>query len=171
MKMNNKRQKDSSNLSFYEKLYFKFLLELDDDSLLNIAVLDSIIREKSIELLQDGWRVFNLFLVSYDSEGKLYRIHRDSNGFRLCTNKVNSYNLSQLRSRELSLLLDKSEELNELHKAMLARDDIIYNRRYTLKNNNKLEEIEKIREILGFNNPENTILPIENNNIKMTRAS
>ena len=54
---------------------------------------------------------------------------------------------------------------------MLARDDIIYNRRYTLKNSNHIENVEKIREILGFNNPENTILPIDNNNVKMTRAN
>ena len=165
-------KKDSeNNLSFYEQLYYKFLLELDEDSLLNITVLDSIIREKSIDLLQDGWRVFNLFLVSYTSDGKVYRIHRDLNGFRLCTNKINSYNLSQMRGKEISLLIDRAEDLDELHNAMLTRDDIIYNRKYSLKNNDKLEEIEKIREILGFNNPENTILLIENNNVKMTRAS
>ena len=165
-------KKDSeNNLSFYEQLYYKFLLELDEDSLLNIAVLDGIIKEKSIELLHDGWRVFNFFLVSYSTDGKCYRISRDLNGFRLCTNKVNSYNLGQKRDKELTLLIDKSEELDELHHAMLARDDIIYNRRYTLKNSNHIENVEKIREILGFNNPENTILPIDNNNVKMTRAN
>ena len=168
--INNINKKESVNdLSFYEQLYFKFLLELDENSLLNITVLDGIIKEKSIELLHDGWRVFNFFLVSYSTDGKCYRISRDLNGFRLCTNKVNSYNLTQMRDKELTLLIDKSEELDELHQAMLARDDI-YNRRYSLKDNNHIKDVEKIREILGFNNPENTILPIDNN-VKMTRAS
>ena len=76
-----------------------------------------------------------------------------------------------MRGKEISLLIDRAEDLDELHNAMLTRDDIIYNRKYSLKSNDKLEEIEKIREILGFNNPENTLLPIENNNIKMARAS
>ena len=44
---------------------------------------------------------------------------------------------------------------------MLMKDDITYNRRYTLKDPTREAFVEEIRELLGYNNPVYVLIPKE----------
>ncbi len=162
-----------------DNMYQLFLADIDDESREKIIKLDSII-DKYEQLLADdgGWVVCKHYLFAVrmvpsknplsSTKTVVCRVERTPEGFFSKRPKVNSYTLDVANEEERKLLETRSKELNILHKSMLTRDDIIYNRRYTLKNPHHEEMIEMIRQILGFNNPESTILPPKINEQKPT---
>ena len=150
----------------YKQLYQVFLSEIDEISSTQLRKLDEIISRYCGELMtKGGWAVGRKDIISHDSKQVTedyitYRLVRDLDGFHQQPNAPKGFEVGASRESEKRFLQERKVELDVLHRSMLMKDDIIFNRRYTV-NPERENLVEELRELLGYNHPETTILPPE----------
>ena len=165
---------ETKNTKYRRKLYHLFVAQIDDLSASYIKKLDEIIDRISNELMANGgWCIARKDIVQVNSkkitpEYRTLTILRDENGYHQQDNPPVEVVRGSTRKVEERFLKERRIELDILHKALLMKDDITYNRRYTLKDPTKDFLVEELREFLGYNNPENTILPTKEQKETMT---
>ncbi len=155
---------ETGNATYRRKLYNLFLSQLDDLSEGYIRKLDKIIDTISNDFMGNGgWCVGRKQITNFTSriiapDFTTQRLVRDINGYHVQP-VPEQYEKHSSTQAEESFLKNKKIELDILHRAYLMKDDILYNRHYTLKNPAKEGLVEELREFFGYNSPEDTILP------------
>lgn len=155
---------DGIHINARRKIYNMMIQSLDEQAKSQLTRIEKVIGRYSNELLVNGgWFVSKTGISTQetkpiDSKYAEYLILRDFEGFHLQDNVPATTHQQAVRSIEENLLIDRKLELQILHMAMLMKDDILFNRKYTVTPG-KEKEVEDIREILGYNNPANAILP------------
>ena len=161
------RYEETNNIKFRKKLYNMLLSSLDELSESYIRKLDTIIDKIKNNLMANGgWTVSrtgisNFSSKTYTAEDGVYttlRVERDINGFHP-QDVPESLQSKSTVDAERKFLAERKIELDIIHSSMLMKDDIMINRRYTLKNPEDAELVELLREFFNLNNRELTILP------------
>ncbi len=146
-------------------VYKKFLLEIDDYSRSLLEALDSKINTISKDfLVNGGWAVGKDDIINHETryvapDYLTYCLVRRADGYGIQDKEPTSMELEVIRAAEERFLMENEDKLNALHEALLMKDDIIFNRQYTLKHPNKAAYVEELREVLGYNNRKNAFLP------------
>ena len=154
-----------------KKLFRAFLAEIDEESAERLKRVSKIIFEYTTRLGANGGWVFTSrevtnYLSRYMEPGYLtYRLVADEQGYHPQPDPPEELRgnakVKTGRHAERRLIQEHKTELSLIHQAYLVRNDIIYNRRYQIKDPNRLPIIEEIRELLGFNNPAYSLVPNE----------
>ena len=162
------KYQETQNSKYRRKLYHIFLDSIDDLSRSYIRKCDEIIDKIQFDFMGNGGWTFSRKGASnfnskiyHTNEGlySTYSVKRDINGFHLQPEPPAGSRITSTREEEERFLRERRIELDIVHRAMLMKDDIIVNRRYTLKYPENAKIIEIIREFFDFNNREATILP------------
>ena len=149
-----------------KSLYQKMIQYFDRETQERLIRTDKILDKFQTELLVNGGWFTSKYGASthetnaIDSKYLEYYLPRDIDGFHVQDNTPSTPHQEAVRSLEENFLRTRHLELQIIHMSMLMKDDILYNRKYKIDEEHK-EEVEELREILGYNDKTGTILPLQ----------
>ncbi len=170
------KYEETKNAKYKKQMYQLLLSQLDDLSQMYIRKLDTIIDRISFDFMgYGGWSVSRKAISSVSSviitpEYSTETVVRDINGYHM-QQIPEEYKGTSITLVEEKFLAERKIELEILHRAFLMKDDILYNRHYTLKDPSKEALVEELREFFGYNHPEDTILPPKTETVEDTVGS
>ena len=150
-----------------QKLFKAFMAEMDDVSRKRLQEVEGIIFKYTNYFSANGGWIFTSREITNHSSQRLengymtYHLLADENGYHMQPEPAPELKVGASRDTEERLLVEHGKELSILHQAYLIRNDIIYNRRYTLKDPSREAFVEDLRELLGYNNPVYVMVPSE----------
>ena len=144
--------------SIFDQFYQEFLSLIDDDSRIKLEQLDRVIEPIAEKFGEEGWLVNRQCIMRrYENGVDVSCLDHHQDGFSIAAPLPTNMHPDYTKFVERRFVKQNQYPLLSLHLAMMLRDDILFNHKYSVKKPEDAAKVEDIHNLLGFQYP--AVLP------------